>query len=56
MNWAGVIAWACGALVAYFLVKIEFVGIIVGGIFYLIVEKFIPSTSRPNYKEVEKAK
>ncbi len=56
VNWAGVIAWACGALVAYFLVKIEFVGIIVGAIFYLIVEKFIPSTSRPNYKEVEKAK
>ena len=46
VNWAGVISWAVGAIVAYFLIKIEFSGIIIGAIIYVIVEKFIPSSSR----------
>ena len=45
VNWAGVIAWAIGAVAAYF-IGIEFTGILAGGIFYLIVERFMPSTSR----------
>ena len=45
VNWAGVIAWAAGAVAAYF-IGIEFTGILAGGIFYLIVERFMPSTSR----------
>ena len=43
VNWCGVISWFIGA---YFLVKVEFSGIIIGGIVYLILEKFMPSTSR----------
>lgn len=46
VNWCGVISWFSGALCAYFLVKVEFSGIIIGGIVYLILEKFMPSTSR----------
>ena len=46
VNWCGVISWFIGALCAYFLVKVEFSGIIIGGIVYLILEKFMPSTSR----------
>jgi len=46
VNWAGVISWAVGAIAAYFLIKIEFSGIIIGAIIYVIVEKFIPSSSR----------
>lgn len=50
VNWAGVIAWALGAVIAYTTVKIEFVGIIAGFVIYLIAERFIPSTSRDNLK------
>ena len=46
VNWAGVIAWALGAVIAYFLIKIEFAGIIAGFVIYLIAERFIPSASR----------
>ena len=38
VNWAGVIAWALGAIISYTLVKIEFVGIIIGFVIYLIAE------------------
>ena len=34
VNWAGVIAWALGAIISYTLVKIEFVGIIIGFVIY----------------------
>ena len=51
VNWAGVIAWALGAVIAYTTVKIEFVGIIAGFVIYLIAERFIPSTSRDNLKK-----
>lgn len=47
VNWAGVIAWAIGAIIAYFVIKVEFAGIIAGFIVYLILERFMPSTSRP---------
>lgn len=50
VNWAGVIAWAAGAVAAYF-IGVEFTGILVGGLFYLIVEKFIPSTSRDSLNQ-----
>ncbi len=44
-NWAGVIAWAIGAVVAYIL-YIEYMGILIGFVVYLVLEKFIPSPSR----------
>ncbi len=44
-NWAGVIAWAVGAVVAYYL-YIEYSGILIGMVVYLILEKFMPSPSR----------
>ncbi len=51
VNWAGVIAWALGAIISYHsLLKIEFVGIIIGFVIYLIAERFIPSASRDNAK------
>lgn len=50
VNWAGVISWALGATIAYTIVKIEFAGIVAGFVIYLIVERFIPSTSRDNLK------
>ena len=53
VNWAGVIAWALGGLIAYFTIKLEFMGIIIGAIVYLVVEHFIPSTSRPEKKTEE---
>lgn len=46
-NWAGVIAWLVGAVVAYYL-YIEYSGIIIGMVLYLILEKFMPSPSRGN--------
>lgn len=46
VNWAGVIAWALGAVASYFIVKIEFAGILVGFVIYLLAERFIPSSSR----------
>ena len=47
VNWAGVIAWAIGAILAYFVLKIEFAGIIAGFIAYIIIERILPSSSRP---------
>lgn len=52
VNWAGVIAWALGAIISYTLVKIEFVGIIIGFVIYLIAEHFIPSASRDNAENI----
>ncbi len=46
-NWAGVIAWILGAIVAYIL-YIEYLGIAIGLVVYLILEKFMPSPSRGN--------
>ncbi len=46
-NWAGVIAWAIGATVAYIL-YIEYSGILIAMVVYLILEKFMPSPSRGN--------
>lgn len=45
INWAGVIGWIGGAIIAYF-IGVEFTGIIIGAIIYLIAEKIFPSTSR----------
>lgn len=45
VNWAGVIAWMVGAALAY-LIGVEFVGILIGAIVYLIFERFIPSPTR----------
>lgn len=53
VNWAGVISWAIGAIVAYFVIKVEFAGIIAGFIVYLILERFMPSTSRPINNKVK---
>lgn len=44
-NWAGIIAWLVGAVVAYYL-YIEYSGIIIGMVLYLVLEKFMPSPSR----------
>ncbi|MFI3236677.1 MAG: cytosine permease [Lachnospiraceae bacterium] len=46
-NWAGVIAWVIGAVVAYYL-YIEYSGILIGMVIYLILERFMPSPSRGN--------
>ncbi|WP_305768884.1 cytosine permease [Candidatus Epulonipiscium viviparus] len=46
-NWAGVIAWAVGAVIAYIL-YIEYLGVAIGFVAYLILEKFMPSPSRGN--------
>lgn len=40
------------AIISYTLVKIEFAGIIVGFVIYLIAERFIPSASRDNAENV----
>lgn len=45
VNWAGVISWAVGAVIAY-LIGIEFTGILAGAVVYLVVERLIPSSSR----------
>ncbi len=52
VNLAGVIALALGAIISYTLVKIEFVGIIIGFVIYLIAERFIPSASRDNAENI----
>ncbi len=54
VNWTGVIAWAAGAVIAY-LIGIEFTGIIVGAVIYLIVERLIPSTSRDGLQDSKTA-
>lgn len=41
-----------GAIISYTLVKIEFVGIIIGFVIYLIAERFIPSASRDNAENI----
>lgn len=46
VNWAGVISWIVSAAIAYFLIHIEFSGIVVAAFLYLILEKFMPSPSR----------
>ncbi len=46
-NWAGVIAWLLGAGIAYYL-YIEYMGIIIGMVVYLLLERFMPSPSRGN--------
>lgn len=46
-NWAGVIAWLVGAVVAYIL-YMEYTGIIIGMVVYLVLERFMPSPSRGN--------
>ncbi|WP_409970133.1 cytosine permease [Bengtsoniella intestinalis] len=46
-NWAGVIAWLVGAVVAYYL-YIEYSGIVIGMVVYLILERFMPAPSRGN--------
>lgn len=45
-NIAGVLAWIAGTAIAY-MIGVEFSGILVGGVLYLVIEHFIPSTSRP---------
>ncbi len=51
-NWAGILTWAASIPLAV-LTKIEFLGIFIALIIYLVIEKFIPSSSRPlnNKKE-----
>ncbi|ONI45736.1 hypothetical protein AN641_03410 [Candidatus Epulonipiscioides gigas] len=46
-NWAGVIAWAIGAIIAYIL-YIEYLGIIIGFVAYILLERALPSPSRGN--------
>ncbi len=46
-NWAGVIAWAIGAVVSYVL-YMEYLGIIIGLVLYCVLEKAMPSPSRGN--------
>lgn len=53
VNWAGVISWAAGTVIAY-LIGIEFSGIIAGGVIYLIAERIFPSTSRDGLAETLK--
>ncbi len=43
VNWIGVVSWALGAVVAY-LIGIEFTGIAIGGIIYVIASKIFPKT------------
>lgn len=44
-NKIGVISWALGAVLAY-ICKIEYLGIVIGMIIYLILERLVPSLSR----------
>ena len=52
VNWAGVIAWALGAIISYTLVKIEFTAIIIGFVISLLAARSIPSTSRDNAENI----
>lgn len=52
-NWAGVISWAIGAVVAYIL-YMEYLGIVIAMVLYIILEKFIPSPSRGEGKSKDK--
>ncbi|MFI3226955.1 MAG: cytosine permease [Clostridia bacterium] len=52
-NWAGVIAWALGSIISYYL-YLEYLGIIIGMVIYLVLEKFMPSPSRGNGVAKEK--
>ena len=45
-NWAGVIAWVVSVIGCY-LMQIDYMGILFSAIVYLILERFIPSQSRP---------
>ncbi|WP_164914318.1 purine-cytosine permease family protein [Aminipila luticellarii] len=51
-NKIGVLSWALAAVIAY-LCKIEYLGIVVGLVIYLILERFVPSLSRGAEKKVE---
>lgn len=51
-NKIGIISWALAAVIAY-LCKIEYLGIVVGLIVYLVLERFAPSLSRETEKKVE---
>ncbi|MPN40310.1 hypothetical protein SDC9_187846 [bioreactor metagenome] len=51
-NKIGIISWALAAVIAY-LCKIEYLGIAVGLIVYLVLERFVPSLSRGIEKKVE---
>ena len=45
-NWAGVIAWVV-SVIGCFILQIDYMGILFSAIVYLILERFIPSQSRP---------
>ncbi|MBQ9061009.1 MAG: cytosine permease [Firmicutes bacterium] len=45
-NWAGVISWVVSVIGCY-LLQIDYLGILFSAIIYLILERFIPSQSRP---------
>ena len=45
-NWAGVIAWVVSVIGCY-IMQIDYMGILFSAIVYLILERFIPSQSRP---------
>ena len=51
-NWAGVITWVI-SVVASYLLEIDYLGILFSAIIYLIIERFIPSQSRPGSVPVE---
>ena len=55
VNWAGVVAWALGAVIAYF-IGIEFTGILVGAVIYLIAIRIIPYKGKMEYLIKEKNK
>lgn len=52
-NWAGVISWFVGAVVAY-VMYVEYYGIIIGLVLYLILERIMPSPSRGNGVALDK--
>lgn len=53
-NWAGVITWVISVVASYML-EIDYLGILFSAIIYLIIERFIPSQSRPGSVPVEGA-
>ncbi|HKM28735.1 MAG TPA: cytosine permease [Anaerovoracaceae bacterium] len=44
--WAGIIAWVV-SVVASYLLQLDFLGMIFGAVLFLVLEKFMPSESRP---------
>lgn len=51
INWAGVISWLLGILISYFVIRIEFSGILASFAVYLAAERLMPSTSRDAAKK-----